>query len=256
MLRSDCGHDESTKARIAEEITDILRKDGYVRRAAAQAAGGEESWRDLVTPVWLRICASKVDFCALDEEERIRFLKKQARWAVRDLLRPSAIASHTCGCAVGSDSDSIDIPDPALPSEGLWSGIEERNQLEAIVRQAWQAMPPFDRAILALYAGHPCEQDATVRLAERVGLGVAELIARTRSAAVVGRSPEPVIPGRRGGRRGRQGALAGVLGVSPSCLHQWNCRARNLLRNRLRVACRTAAPGTDALPIILERVLA
>lgn len=255
MLRPDCEHSESTKARIAEEITSILSKDTYVRRVAARLAGGEEGWRNLVTPVWMRVCASKVDFCALSEEERARFLKRQVRWALKDLFRPSSSEACIPGSGEEGEAGPCTIPDPAPSGDALWTRLEDRLRLEAIVREAWLGVPAFDRAVLALYAGHPCEHDATVRLAERVGLRVVELVTRTRKANVLERTSDAATAGRRGGRRGRQGALAEVLGVTPSCLHQWNCRARSAFLGRLRTLCSVNGRLPEGLPTVLERVL-
>jgi hypothetical protein len=255
MFRSDCEESESIKACIAEEITNLLRGDGYVRRLAGRVAGGEEGWRDLVTPVWMRVRASKVDFCSLDEDERRRFLKRQVRWALKDLFRPSSTEAGISEGREEGGTDHCTIPDPTPTGDDLWTGMEDRRRLEAIVREAWQAIPAFDRAVLALYAGHPCEHDATVQLAARVGLGIVELVTRTRKAKVLEKVTQEAALGRRGGRRGRQGALAEVLGVTPSCLHQWNCRARTAFLARLRTLCKVDGRLADGLPTVLERVL-
>src|SRR5690606_4475654 len=124
---------------------------------------------------------------------------------------------------------------------------------EALVRAAWEALPPFDRAILALYAGRACEHDATVALSKRTGIQIAEFVSRTRRAGVVADSEPDATAGCRGGRRGRQGTLAEILGVAPGRIHQWTCRARNSFLGELRRRC--SEESRAVLPPILERVL-
>lgn len=254
-----CTETESSAAHadtIAQEITEILQADALVRLIAARSAGREDGWRELVAPVWMRIVSSKENFATLEEGKRRCFLKRQVRWALRDLL---AARSRDLGVAEDADEaeerHAVVLSDPSPVIDDQWALLEDRQQVGEAVREAWSLLPAFDRAILALYAGCRCEHDATIGLADRVGVGISELIARLREIPAR-TATRTSTSNRRGGSRGRQAALAQALGVTDDCLHQWTSRAKRRFRGELRGAGAENAAATGTVPMVLERLLA